>query len=67
MQAEVIVVTMKLWDACADGASPHSDSLELFAGAQRQIATYLDEMKETASKEGSLLMADGKQVVVNER
>lgn len=47
MQAEVIVVT--------------SDSLELFTGAQRQIATYLDEMKETASKEGSL------QVVVNER
>lgn len=67
MQAEVIVVTMKLWDARADGASPHSDSLELFTGAQRQIATYLDEMKETASKEGSLLMADGKQVVVNER
>ncbi|KAJ8642147.1 hypothetical protein MRB53_018841 [Persea americana] len=67
MQAEVIVVTMKSWDAHADGASQQSDSMELFTGSQRRIATYLDKMKEMASKEGRPLMADGKRVVVNEQ
>ncbi|XP_065048877.1 cation-chloride cotransporter 1-like [Musa acuminata AAA Group] len=68
MQAEVIVITMKSWESHIDtGVQQQDDSVEAFTGAQRRIASYLADMKETARKEGMPLMADGKQVVVNEQ
>lgn len=67
MQAEVIVISMKSWDAQADGAAAQDESVEAFTAAQRRIASYLTEMKETAEREGRPLMADGKTVVVNEQ
>ncbi|KAJ6810646.1 putative cation-chloride cotransporter 1 [Iris pallida] len=67
MQAEVIVVTMKSWEARVEDGHQQDDSVEAFTSAQRRIATYLGEMKETAQKEGKPLMADGKEVVVNEQ
>ncbi|XP_050223043.1 cation-chloride cotransporter 1 [Mercurialis annua] len=66
MQAEVIVISMKSWDAKAEGAQ-QDDSLEAFTAAQRRIASYLAEMKSRAENEGTGLMADGKPVVVNEQ
>ncbi|EEF35772.1 cation-chloride cotransporter 1 [Ricinus communis] len=66
MQAEVIVVSMKSWDAQADGAQ-QDESLEAFTAAQRRITSYLSEMKSRAQGEGTALMADGKPVVVNEQ
>ncbi|CAA7399544.1 unnamed protein product [Spirodela intermedia] len=67
MQAEVIVVTMKSWEAHVDGAPQQDDSMEAFTSAQRRIAAYLADMKETSQREGKPLMADGKSVVVNEQ
>ncbi|KAJ0989759.1 hypothetical protein J5N97_008115 [Dioscorea zingiberensis] len=67
MQAEVIVITMKSWEVHMEGGPQQDESLEAFTSAQRRIAAYLEEMKETARKEGKPLMADGKQVVVNEQ
>ncbi|XP_068667288.1 cation-chloride cotransporter 1-like [Aristolochia californica] len=67
MQAEVIVVTIKSWEAHVEGGVHQDNSLEAFTGAQRRIASYLVEMKEKAAKEGKPLMADGRQVVVNEQ
>ncbi|XP_078158417.1 cation-chloride co-transporter 1 isoform X2 [Carex rostrata] len=58
MQAEVFVVTMS-------GTQGQDDSIEAFSAAQHRIASYLTEMKETSK--GGPLMADGKQVVVNEQ
>ncbi|CAL9120932.1 unnamed protein product [Musa textilis] len=67
MQAEVIVITMKSWEAHVDVGDQRDESAEAFTGAQRRIASYLAEMKETARNEGKPLMADGKPVVVNEQ
>lgn len=67
MSAEVIVISMKTWDAQADGGSQQDESLEAFNGAQKRIASYLTDMKATAQREGRPLMADGKVVVVNEQ
>lgn len=67
MQAEVIVVTMRSWEANMENGPQQEDSVEAFTSAQRRIAAYLAEMKETAQKEGKPLMADGKPVVVNEQ
>ncbi|GMH03903.1 hypothetical protein Nepgr_005742 [Nepenthes gracilis] len=67
MQAEVIVITIKGWDAQVDGRSQQDDSLEAFTAAQRRIADYLSKMRETAEREGRPMMADGKAVVVNEQ
>lgn len=67
MQAEVIVITIKTWDAQVDGGSPQDESIEAFTSAQRRVADYLSKMKETAEREGTPLMADGKHVVVNEQ
>ncbi|CAL9095435.1 unnamed protein product [Musa acuminata var. zebrina] len=67
MQAEVIVITMKSWEAHVDAGDQQDESAEAFTGAQRRIASYLAEMKETARNEGKPLMADGKPVVVNEQ
>ncbi|KAH6776713.1 cation-chloride co-transporter 1 [Perilla frutescens var. hirtella] len=64
MHAEVIVVSMKSWDPHAE--QQQEESLEAFNAAQERIGAYLGEMKERAHKEGAPLMADGKQVVVNE-
>ncbi|KAF3340544.1 putative Na+/K+/Cl-cotransport protein [Carex littledalei] len=58
MQAEVFVVTMS-------GTQGQDDTIEAFSAAQRRIASYLTDMKEGAK--GGPLMADGKQVVVNEQ
>ncbi|XP_062012632.1 cation-chloride cotransporter 1 [Rosa rugosa] len=67
MHAEVIVVTMKSWDMQADSGAPQDESVEAYNAAQKRIADYLAEMKSTAKKQGTPLMADGKQVVVNEQ
>jgi potassium/chloride transporter 4/5/6 len=67
MQAEVVVVTMKSWDAQVENGSQQDESLEAFTGAQRRIAEYLAEMKAAAERHGTPLMADGKPVVVNEQ
>ncbi|KAE7996099.1 hypothetical protein FH972_000847 [Carpinus fangiana] len=67
MQAEVIVITMKSWEAQAEGGSQQDESLEAFTGAQHRIAEYLAEMKAAAERHGTPLMADGKPVVVNEQ
>ncbi|KAK1319229.1 Cation-chloride cotransporter 1 [Acorus calamus] len=70
MQAEVIVITMKSWEAHSDGPGAPSpdDSAKAFVGAQRRVAAYLSEMREDARREGRAeLMADGKRVVVNEQ
>ncbi|XP_021654577.1 cation-chloride cotransporter 1 isoform X2 [Hevea brasiliensis] len=67
MQAEVIVISMKSWDAQAEGGSQQDESLEAFTAAQRRIARYLTEMKSRAEGEGNVLMADGKPVIVNEQ
>lgn len=69
MQAEVFVITMK-WDAQMDGGggSPAQDeSMDAFTSAQQRIDNYLTQMKATAEREGTPLMADGKPVVVNEK
>ncbi|KAK1295176.1 Cation-chloride cotransporter 1 [Acorus calamus] len=70
MQAEVIIITMKLWEAHSEGPGAPSpdDSAKAFVGAQRRVAAYLSEMREDARREGRAeLMADGKRVVVNEQ
>lgn len=67
MQAEVIVVTMKSWEAHVEGGAPQDESWEAFTSAQRRISLYLSEMKEIARKDGKPLMADGKPVSVNEQ
>ncbi|KAF3450326.1 hypothetical protein FNV43_RR06406 [Rhamnella rubrinervis] len=67
LQAEVIVVTMKSWDAQGDGESAQDESLEAFTSAQQRISSYLANMKAKAEKEGTQLMADGKPVVLNEQ
>ncbi|KAJ1692062.1 hypothetical protein LUZ63_008760 [Rhynchospora breviuscula] len=58
MQAEVIVVTMSV-------SQGQDDSIEAFSAAQRRIASYLADMMAAAN--GGPLMADGKQVMVNEQ
>ncbi|VAH25247.1 unnamed protein product [Triticum turgidum subsp. durum] len=67
MRAEVIVVTMKSFEAHADGSSRIDDTQEAYRSAQNRIRVYLSEMKETAEREGRPLMEGGKQVVVNEQ
>ncbi|CAA2980823.1 cation-chloride cotransporter 1 isoform X1 [Olea europaea subsp. europaea] len=64
MQAEVIVISMKSWDAKAE---QQDESVDAFAGAQQRISSYLSGMKERAQEEGTPLMADGKPVVFNEQ
>lgn len=66
MQAEVIVINMKSWDAQAEGGSHQDESIEAFTGAQQRIGNYLADMKSRAERDGTQLMADGKPVVVNE-
>ncbi|KAM0821955.1 hypothetical protein ACQ4PT_071831 [Festuca glaucescens] len=66
MQAEVIVVTMRSFEAHADG-SRKDDPQEAYTSAQQRIGVYLSEMKEAAQREGWPLMEGGKQVVVNEQ
>uniref|UniRef100_A0A803MSL1 SLC12A transporter C-terminal domain-containing protein n=1 Tax=Chenopodium quinoa TaxID=63459 RepID=A0A803MSL1_CHEQI len=67
MQAEVIVITIKTWDVQVDGGSAQDESIEAFTAAQRRVADYMSKMKETAEREGTPLMADGKPVIVNEQ
>ncbi|KAK3159363.1 hypothetical protein QOZ80_2AG0149160 [Eleusine coracana subsp. coracana] len=69
MQAEVIVVTMKSWEARAESSSyaQKDDPQESYTKAQRRIRTHLSEMKETAQREGRPMMEDGRQVVVDEQ
>ena len=68
MQAEVIVLSMKSWDAQGgEGGSQPDESIEAFTGAQRRIGGFLSEMKEAAERDGTPLMADGKPVSVNEQ
>lgn len=67
MQAEVIVITMKSWEAHVEGNTQQDDSLEAYTGAQQRIAAHLEGMKEKAKRDKTPLMADGKPVVVNEQ
>ncbi|XP_076884078.1 cation-chloride cotransporter 1-like [Bidens hawaiensis] len=71
MQAEVIVISMKTWDHTGGngggGSNTQDDSVEAFSAAQKRIKNYLTEMKDRAQQEGKPLMADGKNVVVNEQ
>ncbi|KAG8052047.1 hypothetical protein GUJ93_ZPchr0001g32985 [Zizania palustris] len=68
MQAEVIVVTMKSWEAHADGrGGSKKDDTEVYKSAQGRIRTYLSQLQEAAQREGKPLMEGGKQVVVNEQ
>ncbi|KAM0014946.1 putative amino acid permease/ SLC12A domain, SLC12A transporter family [Helianthus debilis subsp. tardiflorus] len=71
MQAEVFVISMKTWDHTGGnsggGSNTQDDSVEAFASAQKRIKNYLAEMKDRAEQEGKPLMADGKDVVVNEQ
>ncbi|KAL7142471.1 hypothetical protein ABFS83_08G124600 [Erythranthe nasuta] len=64
MQAEVIVISMKSWDIAQ--AEQQDESVEAFSLARERISGYLAEMKGRAEREGRPLMADGKNVVVNE-
>ncbi|KAL7102627.1 hypothetical protein ACP275_08G130300 [Erythranthe tilingii] len=64
MQAEVIVISMKSWDIAQ--AEQQDESVEAFSLARERISGYLAEMKGRAEREGQPLMADGKNVVVNE-
>lgn len=64
MQAEVIVISMKSWDAQAE---QKDESYEAFTGAQQRISKYLAGIRENAQREGTALMADGKPVVVNDQ
>ncbi|KAG5254639.1 cation-chloride cotransporter [Salix suchowensis] len=57
MQAEVIVISMKSWDAQIEGGSQQDDWLEPITAAQQRIASYLAESAQ----------ADGKPIVVNEQ
>ncbi|XP_059288857.1 cation-chloride cotransporter 1-like isoform X1 [Lycium ferocissimum] len=63
MQAEVIVITMKSWEAEGE----QQESVEAFSGAQQRVASYLEVMKQQAQREGTPLMADGKPVFVEEQ
>ncbi|GLT67381.1 hypothetical protein SLA2020_396950 [Shorea laevis] len=67
MQAEVIVITIKSWDLQVEGGGQQDESMEAFNSAQKRIINYLAEIKATAEKHGTPLMADGKPVVVNEQ
>ncbi|POO00947.1 SLC12A transporter family [Trema orientale] len=67
MQAEVVVVNMKSWDAQAEGGGHQDESIEAFTSAQQRIGSYLADMKSRAESQGTQLMADGKPVVVNEQ
>lgn len=67
MQAEVIVITIKSWEAHLKSGHQQDESMEVFSGAQRRIRAYLEEMKETSRRDGTPLMADGKQVMVDEQ
>ncbi|PKU68471.1 cation-chloride cotransporter 1 isoform X1 [Dendrobium catenatum] len=67
LQAEVIVITIKSWEAHLKSGHQQDESMEAFSSAQQRIGAYLEEMKETSHREGTPLMADGKQVVVNEQ
>ncbi|KAF9666471.1 hypothetical protein SADUNF_Sadunf16G0232700 [Salix dunnii] len=64
MQAEVIVISMKSWDAQIEGGSQQDDWLESITAAQQRIASYLAE---SVQGDGEKLMADGKPIVVNEQ
>ncbi|XP_020273287.1 cation-chloride cotransporter 1 [Asparagus officinalis] len=48
MQAEVIVVTIKSWEAHVEEGHQQEESMAAFTNAQREFS-YLAEMKETAS------------------
>ncbi|XP_044496314.1 cation-chloride cotransporter 1 isoform X2 [Mangifera indica] len=67
MQAEVIVITMKSWEVQADGGTQQDESLDAYTAGLGRISDYMAKMKATAEKEGTPLMADGKQVIVNEQ
>uniref|UniRef100_A0A0E0C105 Amino acid permease/ SLC12A domain-containing protein n=1 Tax=Oryza meridionalis TaxID=40149 RepID=A0A0E0C105_9ORYZ len=68
MQADVIVVTMKSWEADPDrSGGSKKDDPEVYRSAQSRIRTYISELKEAAERERRPLMEGGKQVVVDEQ
>ncbi|KAF3614087.1 Cation-chloride cotransporter 1 [Capsicum annuum] len=63
MQAEVIVISMRSWEAEGE----QQESVETFTAAQRRVVSCLEEMKEQAQRNRTPLMADGKPVFVEEQ
>ncbi|WMV15563.1 hypothetical protein MTR67_008948 [Solanum verrucosum] len=63
MQAEVIVISMKSWEAEGE----QQESVEAFSAARQRVNSYLEEMKEQAQRDRTPLMADGKPVFVEEQ
>ncbi|PHU25805.1 Cation-chloride cotransporter 1 [Capsicum chinense] len=63
MQAEVIVISMRSWEAEGE----QQESVETFTAAQRRVVSCLEEMKEQAQRHRTPLMADGKPVFVEEQ
>ncbi|CAN4080222.1 unnamed protein product [Withania somnifera] len=63
MQAEVIVISMKSWEAEGE----QQESVEAFSAARQRIASYLEVMKFQSRRDGTPLMADGKPVFVEEQ
>uniref|UniRef100_A0A0D9Y7B9 Cation chloride cotransporter n=1 Tax=Oryza glumipatula TaxID=40148 RepID=A0A0D9Y7B9_9ORYZ len=68
MQADVIVVTVKSWEADPDrSGGSKKDDPEVYRSSQSRIRTYISELKEAAERERRPLMEGGKQVVVDEQ
>ncbi|XP_015688344.1 cation-chloride cotransporter 2 isoform X2 [Oryza brachyantha] len=68
MQADVIVVTMKSWEAhTSHNNVSKKDDHEVYKIAQSRTRTYISKLKEAAKREGQPLMEGGKQVVVDEQ
>uniref|UniRef100_A0A0E0MV84 Cation chloride cotransporter n=1 Tax=Oryza rufipogon TaxID=4529 RepID=A0A0E0MV84_ORYRU len=68
MQADVIVVTVKSWEADPDrSGGSKKDDPEVYRSAQSRIRTYISQLKEAAERERRPLMEGGKQVVVDEQ
>uniref|UniRef100_A0A0E0FKQ9 Cation chloride cotransporter n=1 Tax=Oryza nivara TaxID=4536 RepID=A0A0E0FKQ9_ORYNI len=68
MQADVIVVTVKSWEADPDrSGGSKKDDPEVYRSVQSRIRTYISQLKEAAERERRPLMEGGKQVVVDEQ
>ncbi|XP_052136276.1 cation-chloride cotransporter 2 isoform X1 [Oryza glaberrima] len=68
MQADVIVVTVKSWEADPDrSGGSKKDDPEVYRSAQSRIRTYISQLNEAAERERRPLMEGGKQVVVDEQ
>uniref|UniRef100_A0A0D9V046 Amino acid permease/ SLC12A domain-containing protein n=1 Tax=Leersia perrieri TaxID=77586 RepID=A0A0D9V046_9ORYZ len=68
MQADVIVVTMKSWEANAEhNINSKMDDPKVYKSARSRIRKYIFELKETAEREGQALLEGKRRVVVDEQ